>query len=67
MKSLDIVGNNGDPYEVFPLSECQGDCDSNDECIGNLYAYNEMQEISFQDVSVATTIVRRTTAFDLQY
>ena len=36
LKSLDIVGNNGDPYEVFPLSECQGDCDSNDECIGNL-------------------------------
>jgi len=24
LKSLDIVGNNGDPYEVFPLSECQG-------------------------------------------
>ena len=33
---LKIVGNNGYPLEFYPLKECQGDCDSNDECIDDL-------------------------------
>ena len=27
-----IVGNNGDPEDVFPLGLCLGDCDSDEEC-----------------------------------
>ena len=26
------IGNNGSPAEVFPLGECQGDCDNDGEC-----------------------------------
>ena len=29
---LQEVGNNGLPYEVFPLGQCQGDCDSKADC-----------------------------------
>jgi hypothetical protein len=36
VKILDIVGNNGSPTRAFPLSECQGECDSDNECQGSL-------------------------------
>lgn len=36
VKSLAIVGNNGYPAQAFPLSECQGDCDSDLECQDSL-------------------------------
>jgi hypothetical protein len=29
--ALDAVGNNGSPSKNFPLQECQGDCDNDDE------------------------------------
>ena len=38
-KSLDYVGNNGIPYEVFPLSNCQGDCDRDSDCAFNLVCF----------------------------
>jgi hypothetical protein len=34
--SLSIVGDDGNPGNVFPLKVCQGDCDSDAECEGNL-------------------------------
>ena len=36
MKSLAIVGNNGNPTHAFPLSEWQGDCDRDLECQDNI-------------------------------
>jgi hypothetical protein len=30
--ALTIVGNNGNPKNVFPLQVCQGDCDGDNEC-----------------------------------
>ena len=30
--ALEEVGNNGEPADVFPLGQCQGDCDNDDEC-----------------------------------
>lgn len=30
------VGNDGEPADKFPLKECQGDCDNDDECLGLL-------------------------------
>jgi hypothetical protein len=29
---LDIVGNNFNPPEAYPLGECEGDCDDDNEC-----------------------------------
>merc|ERR1711935_267629 len=30
--SLQNIGNNGKPANVFPLGQCQGDCDDDNEC-----------------------------------
>ncbi|GKY93226.1 hypothetical protein MPSEU_000290300 [Mayamaea pseudoterrestris] len=37
--SLRIVGDNGSPSNVFPLGKCQGDCDSDSDCAGNLVCF----------------------------
>jgi hypothetical protein len=37
---LALVGNNGSPSKVFPLSKCQGDCDKDSDCAGNLQCFN---------------------------
>lgn len=34
---LSVVGNNGNPETVFPLGECEGDCDNDEECDDGLY------------------------------
>jgi len=34
---LQVVGNNGEPPEAFPLQQCQGDCDSDRDCDWGLY------------------------------
>ena len=36
---LQSIGNNGIPSEVFPLGECQGDCDNDAECAGDLICF----------------------------
>jgi len=33
------VGDNGSPPQLFPLGLCQGDCDNDDECAGNLICH----------------------------
>mmetsp|Transcript_20311 Transcript_20311/g.42620 ORF Transcript_20311/g.42620 Transcript_20311/m.42620 type:complete len:198 (-) Transcript_20311:7-600(-) len=30
--ALTVVGNDGSPSNSFPLGNCEGDCDNNDEC-----------------------------------
>lgn len=30
------MGDDGDPASAFPLQACDGDCDSDDDCFGNL-------------------------------
>lgn len=32
MAQLATAGNNGVPSEAFPLGNCQGDCDDDDDC-----------------------------------
>jgi len=32
-------GDNGSPAEAFPLGECEGDCDNDNECAGNLICF----------------------------
>jgi len=39
LPELDYVGNNGE-FSVFPLENCMGDCDSDDDCAGNLRCYS---------------------------
>ena len=36
---LEVVGDNGSPSSVFPLGRCQGDCDNDSNCAGNLVCY----------------------------
>jgi len=36
---LDTVGNNGQPEDKFPLGTCLGDCDSDNECAGDLVCF----------------------------
>eukprot|EP00984_Skeletonema_dohrnii_P002523 scaffold874_cov126-Skeletonema_dohrnii-CCMP3373.AAC.2 len=36
---IDYIGNNGKPTNSFPLSECMGDCDNNEECSSGLICY----------------------------
>jgi len=36
---LQHIGNNGEPSSVFPLGECQGDCDSDLECQPGLVCF----------------------------
>lgn len=47
-EELVIVGDNGEPEDVFPLSVCQGDCDDDDECIGDLQCFNrdDLEEVA---------------------
>jgi hypothetical protein len=35
----DVKGNNGVPSKSFPLKECQGDCDKDDDCAGSLRCF----------------------------
>jgi hypothetical protein len=43
---LDEVGNNGYPTSAFPLQECQGDCDHDSDCAGNLKCFKrDAQEL----------------------
>jgi hypothetical protein len=37
--SLDVLGNNGSPASVYPLGLCQGDCDDDDDCEGDLVCF----------------------------
>jgi len=37
--TLKYVGNDGIPVEAFPLGECEGDCDTDDDCEGSLECY----------------------------
>ena len=36
------VGNNNVPRSAFPLERCQGDCDSNADCKGNLVCFQRL-------------------------
>ena len=36
VEDLVIAGDNGKPSSAFPLGECQGDCDSDDDCAPGL-------------------------------
>lgn len=52
------VGNNGKPEDAFPLKVCQGDCDTDDECSGNLVCFHrsggeEVPGCEGSDVSTA--------------
>ena len=44
---LEEVGNNGEPADVFPLGQCQGDCDNDEECQSGLVC---MQRDGGEDV-----------------
>lgn len=39
---LVVLGNDGD-QDVFPLAECEGDCDNDDDCAGNLVCFKRDQ------------------------
>ena len=39
LKTLEHIGNNGEPADLFPLGECQGDCDGDDECAEGLACF----------------------------
>mmetsp|Transcript_2963 Transcript_2963/g.6500 ORF Transcript_2963/g.6500 Transcript_2963/m.6500 type:complete len:1161 (+) Transcript_2963:145-3627(+) len=36
---LSNVGNNGEPVGVYPLKQCQGDCNSDEDCEGSLSCF----------------------------
>ena len=39
LTSVKTVGNNGNPKSAFPLSLCEGDCDSDADCDGDLVCF----------------------------
>lgn len=39
LQSVDVVADNGRPSGAYPLSLCQGDCDSDDDCDGDLVCF----------------------------
>jgi hypothetical protein len=39
LESLFKADDNGKPSSVFPLGECQGDCDKNSDCLGGLQCF----------------------------
>lgn len=39
LKTLEHIGNNGEPSGVFPLGECQGDCDTDEDCADGLLCF----------------------------
>lgn len=39
LPEVTLSGNNGRPYQNFPLQRCQGDCDSDRECADNLVCF----------------------------
>lgn len=39
LQEVERVGNDGSPSSVFPLGECQGDCDDDDDCDYGLFCY----------------------------
>jgi len=47
-EELVIVGDDGEPEDVFPLSICQGDCDDDDECADDLQCFNrdDLEEVA---------------------
>lgn len=36
---LQEIGDDGEPSDSYPLKRCQADCDSNDECAGDLICF----------------------------
>ena len=38
---LDLVANNGFPADAFPLGQCQGDCDTDEECGAGLVCFKD--------------------------
>ena len=34
-----MMGDNGSPADAFPLGLCEGDCDSDSQCAGNLRCF----------------------------
>ena len=36
---INRVGNDGKPEQLYPLTLCQGDCDNDDECAGDLICH----------------------------
>jgi hypothetical protein len=38
-KNIKKVGNDGSPRSVYPLGECQGECDKNEDCEGELICF----------------------------
>lgn len=49
--TLNLRGDNGEPASAFPLGNCQGDCDTDDECAGNLQCFDRAE---FEDVPGCT-------------
>ena len=47
LTSLCLTSSDGNPSTVYPLGLCRGDCDNDQECLGNLVCY---QRDSFQAV-----------------
>jgi len=45
--TLNYRGDNGQPANAFPLGNCQGDCDDDSECAGNLKCFERAE---FEDV-----------------
>ena len=39
LAELNLVGNDGNPGNTFPLGECEGDCDSDNDCEGEFVCF----------------------------
>jgi hypothetical protein len=38
-KNVEYVGNDGSPTSAYPLGRCQGECDTNEDCEGDLICF----------------------------
>jgi hypothetical protein len=57
-------GNNGKPTNAYPLKVCQGDCDNDNECEGNLKCFQRSGE---ESVPGCTNLSSRWSGIDFCY
>lgn len=50
VKTLNRAGNDGNPASVYPLGQCQGDCDNDDDCLGSLKCYQRRKGDDIRNV-----------------
>jgi hypothetical protein len=55
LQTILLVGNDGKPQSAFPLQKCQGDCDSDADCVSPLKCYRRLAGDDITKIPGCTT------------